>query len=80
MIARSYGLDMKIEERWPCPRCGHRRRVLWGARTYVCFNSRFQTGSPDGQPRVADGELARLRLYRAAVAAGVYSDQVAACT
>jgi hypothetical protein len=67
---------MKIEERWPCPRCGYQRRMLWGARTYVCFNCRFQTDSPDGHVQFSDAELARLTMYRAAVHAGVYSDEV----
>jgi hypothetical protein len=79
LIVRAYGLAMKIKERRPYPRGGHRRRVLWSGRTYVCFNCRLQIGSPDGQLRVTDGELGRLRLYRAAVTARVYSDQVAAC-
>jgi hypothetical protein len=59
---------MKIEERWPCPRCGHRRRVLWGARTHVCFNCGFQADLPDAEPAFTG----------AAEAAGVYSDRVAA--
>jgi hypothetical protein len=48
---------MKIEECWPCLRCGNRGRLLWGERTRVCFNWRFQTDSPDGEPTFIDPEL-----------------------
>jgi hypothetical protein len=71
---------MKIEERWPCPRCGNRRRMLWGVRTYFCFNCPYQTDSPDVNVKFSGAELARLTMYRAAVRAGIYSDEVPACT
>jgi hypothetical protein len=62
---------MTIEERWPSPHCGNRRRVRWGQNEYFCFNCNWQTP-------FTEGELARLKVYRAAVNAGVYSDEIAA--
>jgi hypothetical protein len=74
-------MRMQIEERWPCPRCGNRRRMLWRQRTYYCFNCRFETASTDWEPhRFTDAELARLTLYRSAVLAGLYSDGMPVCT
>jgi hypothetical protein len=68
---------MRIEERLPL--CDNRRRMLWDERTYLCFKCRFRTDSPGGYVKFSDFELARLTMYRAAVRAGLYSDEVHAC-
>jgi hypothetical protein len=54
--------------------------MLWGERTYLCFNCRFRTDSPGGHVKFSDSELARLTMYRAAIRAGLYSDDVHVCT
>lgn len=68
---------MHIEERWRCPGCGNRRRLVWDTHTYHCFNCQNKTS--DWQPASFTArELARLAAYRGAVQAGVYSDEMRA--
>ena len=69
---------MMIEERRACPRCGNRRRVLRGAGRAYCFNCRLESEIPTGPVPFNDAELARLRLYYAAVWARFYTDDIAA--
>jgi hypothetical protein len=76
---------MTIQER-RCPHCAVPRTFrLWGGRS-LCANCRCQwsTGKPTYSPRHDEAEftaagftteeLARLRIYRAAVAHGLYTD------
>ena len=66
---------MHIEERWRCPGCGNRRRLVWNKHTYYCFNCQNKTGLTDWQPASFTApELTRLAAYKGAVKAGVYSD------
>jgi hypothetical protein len=73
-----------------CPRCGFKRTVWIGGRELsVCFNCRFvwADSSPPGHARApgtcsrpelpyefTPAELYRLRLYRLAIQAGLYTD------
>ena len=70
----------------PCPRCAIRRTVLI-ARASFCFNCRLhwdgqwsQRSAAAVEPRpepfhvFTAAEVARLRIYRAAVRAGFYTD------
>ena len=70
-----------IQER-PCPRCAIRRTVRI-ARASFCFNCRLHWDGQWGQrsaapvePRYAfsAAEITRLKIYRAAVRAGFYTD------
>jgi hypothetical protein len=71
-----------IQER-PCPRCNIRRTASI-ANASFCFNCRLQWGKALGasEPRpeppytFTAAETARLTIYRAAIRAGFYSDQV----
>jgi hypothetical protein len=76
-----------IQER-ACPRCAHRRTVRVGnsARLF-CFNCRHAWAASDEHILQAPwpaldsyvfqpAELARLRMYRAAVRAGFFTDEV----
>ena len=66
---------MHIEERWRCPGCGNRRRLVWNKHTYYCFNCQNKTRLTDWQPASFTApELTRLAAYKGAVKAGVYSD------
>ena len=77
---------MQVEERWPCPRCGNRRTQLWAAGRYHCFNCKhqWQLVSRRSEPArntelttvFTPDELQRLRIYRAAVQAGFYTDSL----
>lgn len=80
---------MTIQER-PCPRCGvHRSFRLWLGRS-MCANCKLQwaTQISAGTARApvhfeatpvttpfTSRELERLRVYRAAIAYGLYTDQ-----
>jgi hypothetical protein len=69
---------MRIEQRVPCPRCGHARVVQRSMDSFVCFqcgNSWFKgptTVDPLGW--CGPEQRARLVAYRDAVRAGVYTD------
>jgi hypothetical protein len=81
---------MTIQER-PWPRCATPRTFrLWRGRS-VCANCKsqwtlelrgttrtiaYRAGSPTATP-FTSSELARMRIYRAAVAHGFYTDQFA---
>ena len=76
---------MRIEERTPCPRCGHKRVIQRGKAVYVCFQCRhyWSIAPPEIQPRdvlaqFSPRERARLLTYRRAVRAGLYTDWPAA--
>jgi hypothetical protein len=62
-----------------CPRCAI-KRTLWivGRDLSVCFNCRFvwdgTCSRPDLPYKFTPAELFRLRLYRLAVQAGLYTD------
>jgi DNA-directed RNA polymerase subunit RPC12/RpoP len=77
---------MCIEERLPCPRCGHKRVGQHAKNVYVCFQCRnaWSTtfgGSTRPEVRLIDvltqfqpHERARLIAYRGAVRFGLYTD------
>lgn len=72
---------MRIEERNPCPQCGHKRVVQRGKSVYVCFQCRnyWSIASSEAPPRdvlvlFQPQERARLVAYRGAVQAGLYTD------
>lgn len=69
-----------IEQR-VCPRCGiHRTGRQIRSTTAFCFNCHHQWDAFGAEPDAEAGypfspeEIARLRIYRAAVRAGFYSD------
>jgi hypothetical protein len=71
---------MQIDERWRCPGCGNRRRLVWDKHTYHCLNCQIKTGPAEWQPAsFTAAQLARLAVYQGAVKAGVYSDELRAC-
>ena len=74
-----------IDNVTPCPRCGNRPTLLLYDRSSLCMNCRlhWRPGSVGkSQAKVPLGyvfsskELSRLRVYRAAVVAGYYSDEI----
>jgi hypothetical protein len=71
-----------IEER-VCPRCQILRTVRFG-RTLFCFNCRWSSEAATVAPAPSDSyafspeDLARLRVYRAAVRHGFYTDELRA--
>ncbi|MBV9171411.1 MAG: hypothetical protein JOZ81_15140 [Chloroflexi bacterium] len=76
---------MQVEERWPCPGCGNRRTLKWARGRYHCFNCKHQWDQRERQPKLVDittlfspAELERLCVYRRAVQAGFYSDELVA--
>ena len=73
---------MRIDERAPCPRCGHARVVQRSADSFICFQCR---NTWCAEPTVVDplgwctrDERARLEAYRGAIRAGLYTDWPAA--
>ena len=68
---------MTIVER-TCPRCTIKRTVQWGRWGAFCFNCRLHLDGTASSSTMAyrfqPAELVRLKLYRAAIAHGVYSD------
>jgi hypothetical protein len=72
---------MHIDERWPCARCQNKRTVHLGPAAQVCFNCGYTSPSlrhPLNPPRdlFSDAEVLRLMIYRRAVRAGFYTDQL----
>ncbi|HEY1296726.1 MAG TPA: hypothetical protein VGJ60_26915 [Chloroflexota bacterium] len=73
---------MQIEERIPCPRCGHGRVIQRARHAYLCFQCRFGWSADAEQARTTTEFLGwcppslrdRLVAYRAAIRAGLYSD------
>jgi ribosomal protein L37AE/L43A len=69
---------MRIEQRVPCPRCGHGRVVQRSRETYICFQCRHTWGHLVETHDVLRGWPAELRermqIYKRAVAEGFYSD------
>jgi hypothetical protein len=72
---------MCIEERLPCPRCGHKRVVQRAKYVYVCFQCRDTWSSTPPENRPVDvlahfqpRERVRLIAYRGAVRCGFYTD------
>ena len=72
---------MCIENRLPCPRCGHKRFVQQAKDVYVCFQCRNTWSSTQPENRAFDvlaqfqpHERARLIAYRGAVQCGLYTD------
>ena len=65
----------------PCPHCANRRIVRLGRSSELfCFNCRrrwdsseFEVNNSYGHP-FTEAELARLRIYRAAIRGGFYND------
>ena len=73
---------MQVDERWPCPRCGNRRTLTWARGRYHCFNCKHQWTLAAGRSVAAahvftSDQLARLTIYREAVRAGFYTDELA---
>jgi hypothetical protein len=75
---------MTIDER-PCARCAIRRTVRLGTWGWVCFNCGLHVPAGEGgvstdraseraEHPFTPAEIVRLERYRAAVAAGLYSD------
>ena len=68
---------MRIEERNPCPQCGHRRVVQRGKSVYVCFQCRnyWSMASSEAPPRdvlvLFQPERARRVAYRGAIRVGL---------
>jgi hypothetical protein len=63
-----------------CPRCSNLRTARFGVVSY-CFNCRTQWNDPTDAAGETDypfspEELGRMRVYRAAVRAGFYTDRV----
>ena len=68
---------MRIDERTPCPRCGHPRVVQRTRAAYLCFQCHFAWTVDPAVVRpmcFSAEELARLIVYRDAIRAGLYSD------
>jgi hypothetical protein len=73
---------MWIEERLPCPRCGHKRFVRPAKFVSVCFQCRTTWSSTtrseirrvDALAQFQPHERARLIAYRGAVRCGLYTD------
>ena len=68
---------MRIDERTPCPRCGHARVVQRTRAAYLCFQCRYSwTVDRQAAPLLffRPEEQARLIAYRGAIRAGLYSD------
>jgi hypothetical protein len=72
---------MCIEERLPCPRCGHKRVFQQAKYVYVCFQCRSTWSTTREEIRPVDvlaqfqpHERARLIAYRGAVRCGLYTD------
>jgi hypothetical protein len=75
---------MAIIEEIACPHCGHSRSVRLNEKHYICWYCRFRWRVSDGTPvsmttypfPFTHAEMTRLELYRAAIAAGCYTDDV----
>ena len=72
---------MWIEDRLPCPRCGHKRFVQRAKSVNVCFQCRNTWSNTPPEVRPVDflaqfqpHERARLIAYRGAVECGLYTD------
>jgi DNA-directed RNA polymerase subunit RPC12/RpoP len=72
---------MCIENRLPCPRCGHKRFVQRAKDAYVCFQCRNTWSSTQLESHPVDvlaqflpHERARMIAYRGAVQCGLYTD------
>lgn len=72
---------MCIDERLPCPRCGHKRVAQEAMYVYVCFqcHNTWSTTRPEVRPvdvlaQFRPNERARLIAYRGAVRYGLYTD------
>jgi DNA-directed RNA polymerase subunit RPC12/RpoP len=70
-----------IENRLPCPRCGHKRFVQQARYVYVCFqcHNTWSSTRPDTRldavlAQFLPHELARLIAYRGVVQCGLYTD------
>jgi hypothetical protein len=73
-----------VIEHDPCPRCSNLRTVRFSSNSY-CFNCRllwsgdsFIDGAdePAASYPFTESELVRLRVYRAAVRAGFYTERL----
>jgi hypothetical protein len=67
-----HGLTIKEA---PCPRCANKRTASMGTPGSICFNCRHKWEPATVFAFTAD-ELARLKIYRAAVRAGFYFDNL----
>ncbi|MBV9322209.1 MAG: hypothetical protein JO352_00305 [Chloroflexi bacterium] len=64
-----------VIEELPCPNCRNLRTVRFGTTSF-CFNCRTQRDESALSYPFSDAQLARLRVYRAAVRNHFYSDQL----
>jgi hypothetical protein len=67
---------MRIEVRWPCAACQNKRTVRLGDNVEHCFNCGSQWPRVRVRLAFSDSELRRLAVYRRAVRAGFYMDEL----
>jgi hypothetical protein len=67
---------MRIEERWPCAACQNKRTVRFGDNREHCFNCGSQWPRVPTRLVFSEAELRRLVVYRRAIRAGFYTDEL----